>query len=96
MAMPFLNLTSGFQVVTRYTYLRSRDDNGVRLARYENQVTDGRGDRYNEFYVGLNYYLYGHKLKLQSGLHFADMNDNAADGGAYFGAASTIGVRVSW
>ncbi len=96
MAMPFFNLTSGFQVVTRYTYLRSRDDNGVRVALYENQVTDGRGDRYNEFYVGLNYYFYGHKLKLQSGLQFADMNDNAADGGAYSGVASTTGVRVSW
>ena len=96
MTMPFFNLTSHFQVVTRYTYLRSKDENGVRLARYENQVTDGRGDRYNEFYVGVNYYFYGHKLKLQSGLQFADMNDSAADGGAYSGIASTTGLRVSW
>ena len=96
MAMPFFNLTSGFQVVTRYTYLRSRDDNGVRLARYENQVTDGRGDRYNEFYVGLNYYFYGHKLKLQSGLQFADLRDRANDGGEYVGVSWTNGLRVSW
>ena len=96
MAMPFFDLTSRFQVVGRYTYLRSRDDNGVRLARYENKVTEGRGDRYNEFYVGVNYYFYGHKLKLQSGLQFADMNDSAADGGAYSGVASTTGLRVSW
>ena len=96
MAMPFFDLTSRFQVVGRYTYLRSRDDNGVRLARYENKVTEGRGDRYNEFYVGVNYYFYGHKLKLQSGLQFADMNDSAADGGAYSGVASTTGLRMSW
>ena len=96
MAMPFFNFTSDFQVVTRYTYLGSRDDNGVRMARYENQVVNGRGDRYNEFYVGLNYYFYGHKLKLQSGLQFAEMNDSAADGGAYSGVASTTGLRVSW
>ncbi len=96
MAMPFFNLTSRFQVVGRYTYLSSRDDNGVRLARYENQVTAGRGDRYNEFYIGVNYYFYGHKLKLQSGLQFADMNDSAEDGGAYAGVASTTGLRVSW
>ena len=94
--MPFFNLTSRFQVVGRHTYIRSEDANGVRLARYENQVTDGRGDRYHEFYAGVNYYFYGHKLKLQSGVKFADMNDSAADGGAYSGFASTTGLRVSW
>ena len=96
MIMPFFNLTSRFQVVGRHTYVRSQGANGVRLARYENQVTDGRGDRYNEFYAGVNYYFYGHKLKLQSGLQFGDMNDRAADGGAYSGIASTTGLRVSW
>ena len=96
MTMPFFNLTSRLQVVGRHTYVRSQNGNGVRLARYENQVTDGRGDRYNGFYVGVNYYFYGHKLKLQSGLQFGDMNDSAADGGAYSGIASTTGLRVSW
>ena len=96
MTMPFFNLTSRLQVVGRHTYLRSKDVNGVRLARYENQVTAGRGDRYNEFYVGVNYYLYGHKLKLQSGVKLGDTNDSAADGGAYSGIASTTGLRVSW
>ena len=96
MTMPFFNLTSRFQVVGRHTYIRSQNANGVRLARYENQATAGRGDRYNEFYVGTNYYFYGHKLKLQSGVKFADMNDSTADGGAYSGIASTTGLRVSW
>jgi phosphate-selective porin OprO/OprP len=96
MTMPFFNLKSRWQIVARHTYLRSRDANGVRLARYENQVTDGRGDRYNEFYAGVNYYVYGHKLKLQSGVQYADMNDSAADGGAYSGVAWTTGLRVSW
>ena len=96
MTMPFINLTSSLQVVGRHTYLRSRDANGVRLGRYENQAIAGRGDRYNEFYAGVNYYLYGHKLKLQGGVQFADMNDSATDGGAYSGIASTIGLRVSW
>ena len=94
--MPFFNLTSRFQLVGRHTYLRSQDDNGVGLARYENQVTAGRGDRYNEFYAGVNYYFYGHKLKLQSGVKLGDMNDSATDGGAYSGIASTTGLRVSW
>ena len=83
-------------MVGRHTYLRSQGTNGLRLARYENQATAGRGDRYKEFYAGVNYYFYGHKLKLQSGVLFADMNDSAADGGAYSGIASTTGLRVSW
>jgi phosphate-selective porin OprO/OprP len=59
-------------------------------------VVSGRGDRYNELYLGANYYFYGHKLKLQSGVQFADMDDRAADGGEYSGTAWTTGIRVGW
>ena len=96
MAMPFYNITSEFQVIGRYTFLDSDGPNGIRLATYENQVVAGRGDRYNELYLGANYYFYGHRLKLQSGLQFADMNDRANDGGAYSGVSWTTGLRVGW
>ena len=81
MAMPFVNVTGKLQIVGRYTFLEGDDSNGVRLATYENRVVPGRGDRYNELYLGANYYFYGHKLKLQSGVQFADMSDRANDGG---------------
>jgi phosphate-selective porin OprO/OprP len=96
MAMPFVNLTDKVQVVGRYTFIGSDDRNGVRLGTYENRVVPGRGDRYNELYLGANYYFYGHKLKLQSGLQFADLNDRANDGGAYSGVSWTTGLRVGW
>ncbi|MGH9218522.1 MAG: porin, partial [Vicinamibacterales bacterium] len=68
MAMPYYNVTPRFQVVGRYTLVNSGDVNGVRLGTYENRVvTSGRGDEYNELYVGANYYFYGHRLKLQTG-----------------------------
>jgi phosphate-selective porin OprO/OprP len=95
-AMPFFNVTDKLQLVGRYTLLNSEDPNGVRLALYESRVVSGRGDLYNELYVGANYYFYGHKLKLQSGLQYADMNDSANDGGAYSGVSWTTGLRVSW
>jgi len=95
-AMPFYNVTSKLQLVGRYTFLESDGPNGVRLATYESRVDSGRGDRYNELYLGANYFFYGHKLKLQSGLQFADMNDRANDGGAYSGVSWTSGLRVSW
>jgi phosphate-selective porin OprO and OprP len=96
MVMPFLNLKNDLQLVTRYTYLDSSAPNGVRFARYESAVVSGRGDRYSEVYVGLNHYWYGHKLKIQTGLTYADMNDSAADGGAYSGWSWTSGFRLSW
>jgi phosphate-selective porin OprO/OprP len=96
MIMPFFNVTSRFQIVGRETYLNSSDPNGVRLATYENNVVSGRGDRYQEIYLGANYYFYGHKLKLQSGAQWGDMNDRANDGGAYSGFSWVTGLRVSW
>ena len=96
MAMPFFNVTDKLQLVTRYTFLDSDGPNGLGLATYENRVARGSGDQYNEGYLGVNYYFYGHRLKLQSGLQFADMRDQANDGGAYSGTSWTTGLRLSW
>ncbi len=95
-AMPFVNLTDKLQAVVRYTLVESDDPNGVRLATYESRIVSGRGDEYNELYLGANYYVYGHKLKLQTGVQFADMNDRANDGGAFNGVSWTTGLRVGW
>ena len=96
MAMPFVNVTSKIQFVGRYTLVDSTKPNGVRLATYESRVVSDRGNRYNEMYLGGNYYFYGHKLKLQSGLQLAAMDDRANDGGAYLGLSWTSGLRLSW
>jgi phosphate-selective porin OprO/OprP len=94
--MPFIKVTDKLQFVTRYTRVESDDPNGVRLATYESRVVGGRGDEYRELYVGANYFFYDHKLKLQSGVQWADMNDRANDGGAYSGASWTTGLRIGW
>jgi phosphate-selective porin OprO/OprP len=95
-AMPFFNVTSKLQAVVRYTFIDSEAANGIRLATYESRIVPGRGDEYKELYLGANYYFYGHRLKLQSGVQFADMLDRADDGGAYSGIAWTTGLRVGW
>jgi phosphate-selective porin OprO and OprP len=94
--MPYHNITDKLQAIGRYTFLGSEDPNGILLATYENRIVRGRGDEYNELYLGANYFFYGHKLKLQTGLQFADMNDRARDGGEYSGASWTTGLRVGW
>ena len=95
-AMPYLGLTENLQVVTRYTYLHSSDDNGIRLARYDSRIESGRGDKYNEFYGGLNAYFYGHKLKFQTGVSYSVMDDRAKDGGRFRGWGWTSALRISW
>jgi phosphate-selective porin OprO/OprP len=97
MAMPYFNATPKLQFVYRYTFLDSDGPNGLGLATYENRVvTRGNGDEYRESYVGVNYYFYAHRLKLQSGVQFAAMKDAANDGGAYSGTAWTTGLRIGW
>jgi phosphate-selective porin OprO/OprP len=95
MALPSFNATEKLQFVNRYTFVRSDDPNGVQLPTYENRVVSGRGDSYNEWYVGTNYFFYGHRLKLQSGLQYADI-DNGANDGPYTGWGWTTGIRVGW
>lgn len=95
-AMPFYNVTDKFQLISRYTFIDSDGPDGIRLATYESRLVPGRGDEYNELYLGGNYYFYGHRLKLQTGLQFAEMNDGANNGGAYSGVSWTTGLRVGW
>lgn len=96
MLTPFYNFTSKLQIVTRLTHVESKDPNGVRLTRYETSAVSGRGNQYDEVYLGLNYYIYGHKLKVQTGVHHAEMSDRAHDGGKYSGWAWTTGLRLAW
>lgn len=96
MLMPFFNATDKLQFVGRYTFVDSDGNNGVSLPTYENRVARGSGDEYSEGYLGVNYYFYGHRLKLQSGVAFATMQDRANDGGEYSGTSWVTGLRVGW
>ena len=74
------------ELALRYQYASSNEDNGLHLQRrYEEKVTQGEGNNYQAFYAGLNYFLYGHKLKLMMGGEYARMKDDVDDGGEYSG-----------
>ena len=95
--MIFYNISKHIQLVSRYTFVKSSENNGVRTGRYNNVMISGEGDRYNEGYAGINYFIYGHKLKIQLGSQLSSMNDSANDGGGYercFG--TTLGFRSYW
>lgn len=94
--MPFYRFKEIVQLVGRYTYIDSEDLNGLRLERYESSVVGGRGDEYQEIYLGLNLFFYDHKFKWQTGLQYAQMEDKADDGGKYDGWGISTGLRLSW
>lgn len=76
------------QFILRYQYANG-DNDGLRLqSRYErlatNLIDGGRGENYHAAYAGLNYYLYGHKLKFMTGMEYHNM-DGGSDGGDFDG-----------
>jgi len=83
------------QLALRYQYAYSSDENGLHLQRrYEEEVTVGEGNQYQALYAGLNYYLYGQKLKFMLGGEYARMKDDADDGGEYRGWTWFGAVRL--
>jgi phosphate-selective porin OprO/OprP len=70
--MPYYAITDKLEGVFRYTYADSDAGNGIRLAsRYERRVDNletDRGENYNSFYLGANYYINGDKLNLMTGV----------------------------
>ena len=94
--LPTYDISEKLQLVGRYSYAKS-DNDGLRAQkRYERKapITDGGyGEDYQSFYLGLNYYLNDHKLKLMTGLEYADM-DGGSDGGDYSGWTLFSGLRL--
>lgn len=94
--MPFYNFNDTWQIAFRYSYVYSPDDNGVRLNRYENRTASGSGrvNEAHEWYLGVNCYIYGNKLKWQNGIEYIAAYDRANDGGAHQGWGYTSAIRM--
>lgn len=89
-------LRNQLQLVGRYSYANSAGPLGVLgQSRYERTVAtnDGRGDVYHSLYGGIQYFIYGDKLKLLAGAEWARLEGN---GEAYDGTTLLAGVRFSF
>lgn len=108
MLMPSYYITDGLQFVARYQYAHG-DNDGLQLqSRYERLAPvrtaanpgglgdSGRGEDYHALYLGLNYYLYGHKLKLMAGAEYHQMDNGNDNGGEFDGWTGSAGVRMSF
>lgn len=93
MLMPTYDITKKLQLVCRYQFATSDEATGLKgQRRYENESGGGPGDLYNAGYVGLNYRIYGDKLKLMAGVEYAKMSGEEG----YEGWTYLTGVRVYW
>jgi phosphate-selective porin OprO and OprP len=71
---PGVYLTDKLQLVGRYQVAMSNDDAGlVPQRRYERPAGLPSGDFYQAVYVGLNYYILGHRAKIMSGVEYSEM-----------------------
>lgn len=88
------------QLVGRYSFSTGSGNNSLQAqSRYErrapNLTGSGRGDQYNAGYLGLQYFIYGDKLKLLAGAEYASLN-GGGNGGDYDGWTFLTGVRLSF
>jgi phosphate-selective porin OprO/OprP len=91
--MPFYNFTDQLQGVFSFTHVESEDPLDVDVTRYERDLA-GRGDEMQEYFFGINYFFYGHKLKWQNAIQYTEMDNLGAD--VYEGWGYTSGLRISW
>lgn len=93
--LPSYYVTADLQGVFRYHHTVSKEPDGLMAAqRYEEFAGGGVGDNYHSAYAGLNYYVYGHKLKFMSGVEYSILN-SASDLG-WKGWTLFLGTRASW
>ena len=94
--IPSYYIADGIQLVGRVQLATSDGPDGIGLSgRYEKVSPDGavdsKGNSYASVYAGVNYYLYGHKLKLMNGIEYSHLG-----GGAYDGYTFLSGLRMSF
>ena len=90
-------LPKQLQLVGRYSFATSTGPLGVvGQTRYERTVATagGRGDTYNALYGGVQYFIYGDKLKLMAGAEWALVAGDHND--AYDGITYLTGMRFSF
>jgi len=94
--MPFYNFTDRWQAVFRYAVASSLDGPGVHMGRYPRKNEPGLAEEAHDFYLGVNCYLYGHKLKWQNGVEYNHALNMASTGDDYHGWGISSGLRISW
>ena len=95
--IPSYFIGDGLQLVGRVQVATSNDPDGLKPpGRYEEASLlptggDAKGNTFVSTYLGLNYYIYGHKLKVMTGVEYTHLG-----GGDYDGTTFYSGLRFSF
>ena len=65
------------------------------MGRYPRKNEPGLAEEAHDFYLGVNCYLYGHKLKWQNGVEYNRALNIASTGDDYHGWGISSGLRIS-
>lgn len=93
--IPTYFVAPGLQLVGRLQFASANYANGLQVqSRYERLAEDGmgtagRGNTYTAQYIGLNWYIYGNRLKIMNGIEFSQMH-----GSEYDGYTAMTGLRM--
>jgi phosphate-selective porin OprO/OprP len=94
--MPYWDFNDRWQGVFRYSMVHCTDGPGASLGRYPKKfISSSKYEDIQDFYLGVNCYLYGHKLKWQAGVEY-NLAQNDSTGNDYNGWGVSSGVRLSW
>lgn len=95
MVMPTYLITEKLEFVLRYQLGLASQDNGIStINKQEKTVGKFTGDTYNAGYAGLNYYLYGQKLKLMVGEQYANLSGGTGANAGFQGWTTLVGLRL--
>jgi phosphate-selective porin OprO/OprP len=95
--IPSYFVADGLQLVGRVQLATSNGADGLKSpGRYDEaslipEGGDAKGNTFVSTYLGVNYYIYGHKLKLMNGVEYTHLG-----GGDYDGATFYSGLRFSF
>lgn len=97
MVMPSFLITKNLEAVFRYQYGTAENDNGIAiLNRQEKTVGKFTGDTYQAAYLGLNYYVYGQKMKFMVGEQYTDLTGGTGISDGYQAWTTLVGFRIYW
>lgn len=94
--MPYWDFNDRWQGVFSYAMVHCTDGPGASLGRYPKKfISSSKYEDIQDFYLGVNCYLYGHKLKWQAGVEY-NLAQNDSAGNDYNGWGVSSGFRLSW
>ena len=95
MVMPTFDITDKLQVEFRYALGLSDASNGITNGnRQEKTIGKFTGDTYNAPYLGLNYFIYGYKLRVMAGVQYGDLNGGTGANAGFNAWTTMVGFRM--